>query len=63
MVYCQGHPLALKVLGESLYNRDVTEWEERIDALKEETNPDIIQVLQRSFDSLPSKLDIACFFV
>ncbi|XP_024964998.1 TMV resistance protein N-like [Cynara cardunculus var. scolymus] len=69
MAYCQGHPLALKVLGESLHKRDVAEWEERIEGLKEEMDSRIQKVLQVSFDSMPSNNDkelfkhIACFFV
>ncbi|KAJ9558744.1 hypothetical protein OSB04_013358 [Centaurea solstitialis] len=69
MEYCQGHPLALKVLGESLHKRDVTEWEERVEGLTEETDSRIQKVLQMSFDSMPSNNDkelfkqIACFFV
>ncbi|KAJ9558743.1 hypothetical protein OSB04_013357 [Centaurea solstitialis] len=67
--YCQGHPLALKVLGESLHKRDVTEWEERVEGLTEETDSRIQKVLQMSFDSMPSNNDkelfkhIACLFV
>ncbi|KAJ9558775.1 hypothetical protein OSB04_013389 [Centaurea solstitialis] len=37
--YCEGHPLALKVLGESLHKRDVAEWEERIAELKKRRSP------------------------
>ncbi|KAI3697197.1 hypothetical protein L6452_30036 [Arctium lappa] len=67
--YCEGHPLALEVLGRSLRNRDVVEWEDRIERLKEEPDSRIKNVLQMSFDSLPSTDDkelfkhIACFFV
>ncbi|KAJ9560429.1 hypothetical protein OSB04_005589 [Centaurea solstitialis] len=67
--YCQGHPLALKVLGESLHKRDVAEWEERIEELKKVTDSRVQKVLQMSFDSMPSDNDkelfkhIACFFV
>ncbi|KAI3739634.1 hypothetical protein L2E82_30044 [Cichorium intybus] len=67
--YCQGHPLALEVLGKSLYNQDVAYWEGFIEGLKKETSSCINNVLRMSFDSLPSKNDrdlfkhIACFFV
>ncbi|KAK9050525.1 hypothetical protein SSX86_030505 [Deinandra increscens subsp. villosa] len=67
--YCGGHPLALVVLGKSLHNRDVCEWEDSIDMLMKEPDSRIGKVLQMSFDSLPSKNDkdlfkhIACFFV
>ncbi|KAL8262597.1 hypothetical protein R6Q59_023946 [Mikania micrantha] len=70
--YCDGHPLALEVLGKSLHKRDVTYWEECIKGLKKEPLSGIEKVkkaLQMSFDSLSSKNDkelfkhIACFFV
>nr|XP_043609010.1 disease resistance protein RUN1-like isoform X2 [Erigeron canadensis] len=67
--YCEGHPLALEVLGKTLYNRAVDEWEDYIERLKKETDPSIKKVLQMSFDSLSSESDqelfkhIACFFV
>ncbi|CAI9269429.1 unnamed protein product [Lactuca saligna] len=67
--YCQGHPLALKVLGKSLHNRDVAYWEACIQGLKKETCSCINNVLRMSFDYLPSNNDkelfkhIACFFV
>ncbi|KAL7616981.1 hypothetical protein Lser_V15G03500 [Lactuca serriola] len=67
--YCQGHPLALEVLGKSLYDRDVTYWEGCIEGLKKETYSHVNNVLRMSFNSLPSKNDkdlfkyIACFFV
>ncbi|KAJ9558527.1 hypothetical protein OSB04_013141 [Centaurea solstitialis] len=67
--YCGGHPLALKVLGRSLCNRDVAVWKDCIERLKEEPDSCIKNVLQMSFDSLPSTRDkelfkhVACFFV
>ncbi|KAL7612222.1 hypothetical protein Lser_V15G06595 [Lactuca serriola] len=67
--YCEGHPLALKVLGRSLYNRDVSYSEGYMERLKNENGPPISNVLRMSFDSLPFKNDkdlfkhIACFFV
>ncbi|PWA92528.1 toll/interleukin-1 receptor (TIR) domain-containing protein [Artemisia annua] len=67
--YCQGHPLALKVLGRSLHNRVVAYWEDCIKGLKKEPCSYINNVLKMSFKSLPSKNDkelfkhIACFFV
>ncbi|XP_071718535.1 disease resistance protein RUN1-like [Rutidosis leptorrhynchoides] len=69
MEYCEGHPLALKVLGESLHNQSVDEWEDRIQVLKEETDSRINKALRMSFDSIPSNNDkellkhICCFFV
>ncbi|KAL7616982.1 hypothetical protein Lser_V15G03501 [Lactuca serriola] len=67
--YCQGHPLALVVLGKFLYDRDVTYWEGCIEGLKKETDSHVNNVLRMSFNSLQSKNDkdlfkyIACFFV
>ncbi|KAL7616808.1 hypothetical protein Lser_V15G03391 [Lactuca serriola] len=67
--YCQGHPLALEVLGKLLHNRGVAYWEGCMEGLKKETNDCINNVLRMSFNSLPSKNDkdlfkhIACFFV
>ncbi|XP_071733831.1 disease resistance protein RUN1-like isoform X2 [Rutidosis leptorrhynchoides] len=67
--YCEGHPLALKVLGESLHNNTVSEWEDRIEVLKKETDSRINNVLRTSYDSIPSNNDkklfkhISCFFV
>ncbi|KAK9058345.1 hypothetical protein SSX86_023186 [Deinandra increscens subsp. villosa] len=67
--YCDGHPLALEVLGRSLYKRDVAYWEECIEGLKKEPHSRIKGALKMSVDSLPSENDkdlfkhIACFFV
>ncbi|CAH1440777.1 unnamed protein product [Lactuca virosa] len=67
--YCQGHPLALEVLGKSLRNRDIAYWEGCIEGLKKESGSHINNVLRMSFDSLPYNNDkelfkhIACFFV
>ncbi|KAI7737633.1 hypothetical protein M8C21_017067 [Ambrosia artemisiifolia] len=66
--YCQGHPLALKVLGSSLHNEEDT-WEGILESLGKETNPDITKILKISFDTLPYDKDkelfkhIAFFFV
>nr|XP_043611428.1 disease resistance protein RPV1-like [Erigeron canadensis] len=66
--YCQGHPLALEVLGSSLHNKDIAYWNNFITKLRKESHLDIKKVLQISFDSLQSENDkelfkhIACFF-
>ncbi|GJT04037.1 RNA-directed DNA polymerase, eukaryota [Tanacetum coccineum] len=39
--YCEGHPLALKVLGRLLHERDVAYWEDCIQGLKKEPDFDI----------------------
>ncbi|KAL7618780.1 hypothetical protein Lser_V15G02541 [Lactuca serriola] len=67
--YCEGHPLALEVLGKSLHNQDIAYWEGCIEGLQKESGSHINNVLKMSFDSLPYKNDkelfkhIACFFV
>ncbi|KAL4554346.1 hypothetical protein LXL04_039567 [Taraxacum kok-saghyz] len=68
--YCKGHPLALKLLGSSLYNEDVEAWSDTFDMLGTgEFQTRVQKVLQISFDSLPSEnckelfKHIACFFV
>ncbi|MFS7906699.1 putative TIR domain, P-loop containing nucleoside triphosphate hydrolase [Helianthus anomalus] len=67
---CDGHPLAIQVLGKALRNReDVDEWEYYIESLKKEPHSRINKALKMSFDSLPFKNEkelfkhIACFFV
>ncbi|KAJ0809796.1 putative TIR domain, P-loop containing nucleoside triphosphate hydrolase [Helianthus annuus] len=66
--YCQGHPLALKVLGSSFRSEDAT-WEDILELLGKEINPDIKKVLKISYDTLPSEKHkelfkyIACLFV
>ncbi|KAJ0809845.1 putative TIR domain, P-loop containing nucleoside triphosphate hydrolase [Helianthus annuus] len=67
--YCDGHPLALQLLGRSLQKEDVRYWKDCIKVLNKEPHPDIKNVLRMSFDSLSFGNDkelfkhIACFFV
>ncbi|KAL8262644.1 hypothetical protein R6Q59_023993 [Mikania micrantha] len=67
--YCDGHPLAIEVLGSSLQNQDVAYWEECIKVLKKEPHSHINKALKMSFDTLLFENDkelfkhIACFFV
>ncbi|XP_023751043.1 disease resistance protein RUN1 isoform X1 [Lactuca sativa] len=67
--YCEGHPLALEVLGKSLHNRDLAYWEECLEGLKQGNDSPINNILRKSFNTLPSPNDkdlfkhIACFFV
>ncbi|KAL8204499.1 hypothetical protein R6Q57_010122 [Mikania cordata] len=69
VTYCQGHPLALEVLGRSLQKRDVVYWEECIKVLKKEPHSHVNKALKMSFDALLFENDkelfkhIACFFV
>nr|KYP67734.1 TMV resistance protein N [Cajanus cajan] len=65
--YAGGLPLAIKVLGSDLFDRDIYEWRSALARLKENPNSDIMDVLRISFDGLKEMekeifLDIACFF-
>ncbi|KAG6702810.1 hypothetical protein I3842_07G054500 [Carya illinoinensis] len=66
--YAQGLPLALKVLGSSLFGRGTNAWKGAWDQLKENPNKGILDILQVGFDGLDNLqkklfLDIACFFI
>ncbi|KAL1072793.1 hypothetical protein V6Z11_D11G177600 [Gossypium hirsutum] len=65
--YAKGVPIALKVLGSTLYKKTEEQWESALDKLKEHPNPKIHNLLKMSFDGLDDLergifLDIACFF-
>nr|XP_023873789.1 TMV resistance protein N-like [Quercus suber] len=65
--YAQGLPLALKVLGSFMFNRNLDAWESELGRLKESLEWEILDVLRISFDGLRITeqkifLDIACFF-
>ncbi|XP_034701341.1 disease resistance protein RPV1-like isoform X2 [Vitis riparia] len=65
--YCQGLPLALKVLGSLLFNKTIPEWESELRKLDREPEAGIHNVLKRSYDGLGHTeknifLDVACFF-
>jgi hypothetical protein len=65
--YAKGLPLALEVLGSSLYDRRIEFWKSTRDQLKEQPNKEISDILKISFvglDNLQQQLflDIACFF-
>nr|XP_023929461.1 TMV resistance protein N-like [Quercus suber] len=62
-----GLPLALNVLGNSLFDKTMDEWKSALDKLKIELDGNIMKILQISFDGLMDTekelfLDIACFF-
>ncbi|CAJ1978734.1 unnamed protein product [Sphenostylis stenocarpa] len=66
MLHCQGHPLAIEVLGSSLFGRSVSQWRSALIRLRENKSKDIMDVLRVSFDQLDDTeketfLDIACF--
>lgn len=65
--YAKGHPLALKVLGSDLCERDNIYWKAKLDRLKSRSHGDIYEVLETSYEELSIEqksvfLDIACFF-
>ncbi|XP_006592478.2 disease resistance protein RUN1 [Glycine max] len=65
--YVNGLPLAIKVLGSFLFDRDVFEWRSALTRMKENPSKDIMDVLRISFDGLETMekeifLDIVCFF-
>ncbi|XP_076894289.1 disease resistance protein RML1B-like [Bidens hawaiensis] len=68
--YCQGNPLALKVLGSSMFkNSTVQNCKSQQNLLEKQIDSRIYDVLVRSYVSLPSDtvkelfLHIACFFI
>ncbi|CAN6683307.1 unnamed protein product [Malus baccata var. baccata] len=67
--YCGGVPLALKVLGSTLFKRSVDEWRSILDELKMIPRGEIQAQLKISYDGLNDNykrrifLDIACFFI
>ena len=65
--YCKGLPLALEVLGSSLYDRSIDEWKSKLGRLTKSCDGKILSVLRISFEELEQSekeifLDIACFF-
>ena len=66
LCYCEGLPLALKVLGSLLIKKAVPQWESQLDKWEREPEQKIYKVLKVSFDDLDHTqkqifLDIACF--
>ncbi|GJX21721.1 TMV resistance protein N-like protein [Tanacetum coccineum] len=65
--YVNGLPLALKILGSSLFGKTVEEWESQLKKLRRYPHCEIQQVLRISYDVLDFDqqnifLDISCFF-
>ncbi|OIT39360.1 tmv resistance protein n [Nicotiana attenuata] len=52
--YAKGLPLALKVWGSSLHNRDITVWKSAIEQMKNNPNSKIVEKLRISYDGLDS---------
>jgi len=64
--HAQGHPLAIEVIGSSLFGRNVSQWRSALDRLRHNKDINIMDVLSISFDHLGEDkeeifLDIACF--
>ncbi|CAJ1978701.1 unnamed protein product [Sphenostylis stenocarpa] len=64
--HAQGHPLAIEVIGSSLYGRNASQWKSALGRLKDNKSGNIMNVLRLSFDQLDVGdreifLDIACF--
>ncbi|GJY72194.1 Toll/interleukin-1 receptor domain-containing protein [Tanacetum coccineum] len=65
--YADGLPLALKVLGSFLYDKDAKEWMSTMDRRRDIPESEIVDKLKISYDGLKDVekglfLDIACFF-
>ncbi|GJT33265.1 TMV resistance protein N-like protein isoform X1 [Tanacetum coccineum] len=65
--YASGLPLALKVLGSFLCDKDMNEWRSALARLKEIPDTNIVEKLKISYDGLTREekelfLDITCFF-
>ncbi|GKE20596.1 Toll/interleukin-1 receptor domain-containing protein, partial [Tanacetum coccineum] len=65
--YADGLPLALKVLGSFLYDKDAKEWMSTMDRLRDIPESEIVDKLIISYDGLKPVekelfLDIACFY-
>ncbi|OMP05568.1 hypothetical protein COLO4_08733 [Corchorus olitorius] len=65
--YAGGNPIALKVLGATLYQKSMDEWNSALEKLEEYPEGDIFGPLKISFDGLGRLernmfLDLACFY-
>jgi len=60
--YANGLPLAIKVLGSFLFDRNIFEWESALARLRENPNKDIMDVLRLSFEGL-EKLEKKFFLI
>ncbi|XP_054803840.1 TMV resistance protein N-like [Prosopis cineraria] len=67
VLYAEGLPLALKVMGSNLYGKTVDEWKSALDKYEKIPNKEVQNVLRVTYDNLEDNekeifLDIACFF-
>ncbi|KAB2631824.1 TMV resistance protein N-like [Pyrus ussuriensis x Pyrus communis] len=65
--YCRGIPLAIKVLGYTLYHRSLEAWHSLLKKREHFPNQEVSQILELSYHGLADNekrmfLDIACFF-
>ncbi|KAJ9539480.1 hypothetical protein OSB04_032213 [Centaurea solstitialis] len=65
--YARGPPLALKIMGSFLYDKNMSEWASALARLKDIPDGKILEQLKVSYDGLEPLvkdlfLDIACFF-
>ncbi|CAN1759214.1 Disease resistance-like protein DSC1 [Linum perenne] len=63
--YCAGNPLALTILGNTLFDQDQHYWRSFLSELKLIPNPNVHDILKRSYDKLGVEekkifLDVAC---
>ncbi|WCJ18810.1 Disease resistance protein (TIR-NBS-LRR class) family [Euphorbia peplus] len=66
VAYAKGIPLALKVLGSTLHDKNTEEWEDELEKLESMADKKIQNILRISYDELDYMekqifLDIACF--
>ncbi|XP_045822914.1 TMV resistance protein N-like isoform X2 [Trifolium pratense] len=67
VLYAEGLPLALKVMGSNLFGKTVEEWKSALAKYEKIPNKEVQNVLRVTFDNLEENekeifLDIACFF-
>ncbi|CAN1176643.1 Disease resistance protein RUN1 [Linum perenne] len=63
--YCRGNPLALTILGGALFGQDQHYWRSLLSELKLIQNPNVRNILRKSYDKLGAEetkifLDVAC---
>lgn len=67
VLYAEGLPLALKVMGSNLFGKTVEEWKSALAKYEKIPNKEVQNVLRVTYDNLEENekeifLDIACFF-